>query len=159
MLDRRKKIFAMVLFGGGIKYLLHDEFITALVAGSVNGTLAEPGGSLGTVAQNTRIVTDTGNKLSISGGEVVATSAVAANDPRLSYGPFTRVAGLTWTARLYWTTQRGGYGWAAGVAPSGGQPFLGIFAPAQLTVQPPSNVGFIQLATSNYYRIQATLFA
>ena len=31
-----------VVMGGGVKYILRDLFTTALAAGSVNGTLAEP---------------------------------------------------------------------------------------------------------------------
>lgn len=44
-----------------ISYLVRDEFTTALAAGSVNGTAAEPG-------TGTRTVVDAENKLSLSGG-------------------------------------------------------------------------------------------
>lgn len=54
----------MILSGGRIKYLLRDEFITALAAGSVNGTAAEPGPG------STRVVIDTASHLSIATGEV-----------------------------------------------------------------------------------------
>ena len=46
---------------GGVSYLLRDEFTSALAAGSVNGTAAEPG-------PGTRAVTDANSKLSITGG-------------------------------------------------------------------------------------------
>lgn len=79
------------LFGkGGIKYLLRDEFITDLAAGSVNGTAAEPG-------PGTRTVRDVENKLSISGGNAAfaaqATPNWAEEDIVYSDVPITRIAG------------------------------------------------------------------
>ena len=71
------------------KYLLRDEFVTALAAGLLNGTAGEPLGG--------RAVVDTENKLSIgatglltfSGGKADA----AFGDPSIWYPAITRVAG------------------------------------------------------------------
>lgn len=51
-------------FLGGIKYLLFDDFLTPLAAGSVDGTNAEPTGGA-------RDVTDTDTVLPISGGNFI----------------------------------------------------------------------------------------
>lgn len=68
-------------------YLLRDEFTTDRAAGSINGTLAEPG-------PGRRIVTDTNSKISISGGAVVfATGGVTNGDPGIYHGPYPRVVG------------------------------------------------------------------
>ena len=54
-------------------WLLRDEFISDLAAGSVNGTAAEPG-------PGTRTVTDTYTKLQISAGYLDFISSTAVND-------------------------------------------------------------------------------
>ena len=59
-------------------YIINDEFLTALAAGAVDGTLAEPGPGI-------RHVVDTGNFLSIIDGKVDTTDAIATGDPRLYY--------------------------------------------------------------------------
>ena len=67
----------------GLKWILRDDFTTDLAAGSVNGTAAEPG-------PGTRTVTDVGNHLSISGGQLISDDAGS----RLSaYPAITRTAG------------------------------------------------------------------
>lgn len=84
-----------ILMSGGIRYLLRDEFTTALVGGAVNGTLAEPGGS-GTVAQLTRLVTDTESKLSVANGALTLAGGKATpafGNPGLWHGGFAREAG------------------------------------------------------------------
>lgn len=59
--------------------LWRDEFTTDLAAGSVNGTAAEPG-------VETRVVTDTGNRMSISGGKLVWSGGASAyGDPGCRY--------------------------------------------------------------------------
>lgn len=78
--------------GGGIRWLLRDEFTTALGAGSVNGTAAEPG-------PGTRTVTDTGSKLSLSGGLAVWNGTQSAGDPRVMYGAVTRGVGIVLISR------------------------------------------------------------
>lgn len=70
-------------------WLLRDEFISDLAAGSVNGTAAEPG-------PGTRTVVDTENKLSITGGAATfagGSSVPVYGNPGLWYGAVTRVAG------------------------------------------------------------------
>jgi len=89
---------AGVLGGRGYRFiqqwLLRDNFTTDLAAGSVNGSSAEPG-------PGTRTVTDTENKLSISGGAAVFAGGKASpawGDPGLWYGAQTRTAGLAFVA-------------------------------------------------------------
>lgn len=82
---RRGALRAPMLHRG--VWLLRDEFTTALSAGSVNGTNCEPG-------PGTRYVADTGNLLSISGGELQFGGYTAANDPIYSIPvAIPRVAG------------------------------------------------------------------
>ena len=68
-------------------WLLRDEFTDTRAAGAVNGTAATPG-------PGTRVVTDTGNNMTVSAG---ACQMVASNilwgDPGLWYGAFARTAG------------------------------------------------------------------
>ena len=71
--------------GGGLCYLLRDEFTTDRAAGAVDGTAAEPG-------PGTRTVVDTSSIISISGGEAVFNGSASANDG-LYYGPYTRQGG------------------------------------------------------------------
>ena len=89
-------------------YYLYDRFSTALAAGSINGTLAEPVGGA-------RNVTDTGSKLSIAGGVLLSeqNGAGSTTDPILSYEGRARTLGLTMLgtmtaisgrARAYWAT-------------------------------------------------------
>lgn len=67
--------------GGGITWLLRDDFITDRAAGSVNGTAAEPG-------PGSRMVTDTlGNKVSISSGKLYMGSQSSWSSPSLVYTP------------------------------------------------------------------------
>ncbi len=77
---------AGVLGGRGYRFiqqwLLRDNFTTDRAAGSVNGTAAEPGPGV-------RTVTDTENKLSISGGAAVFAGGKAVpawGDPGFVYG-------------------------------------------------------------------------
>ena len=59
-------------------YIAKDNFVTTLPAGSVNGTDCEPG-------PGTRLITDTGNKVSITGGRAVFASGAASDwiDPSI----------------------------------------------------------------------------
>lgn len=76
---------AAMMSGARIRYLLRDEFITALAAGSVNGTSAEPG-------PGTRTVVDTGSRLSISAGTLIQT-ANSTGDPGYWLDNVGRTAG------------------------------------------------------------------
>ncbi len=74
---------------GGITWLLRDDFVTDLPAGSVNDTAAEPG-------PGTRVVVDTANKLWLESGKL----RFALRDPHITgdpglwlSGPIQRVAG------------------------------------------------------------------
>lgn len=86
--SRLARIFGHSGGGSGVLYTLLDQFTTAISAGAVNGTGAEPTGQ-------TRTVTDTNSKLSIAGGAAnFATGGVGAGDPGLWYPSMTRVVGL-----------------------------------------------------------------
>ncbi len=116
---------------GGVTYLLRDEFITALGAGSVNGTAAEPG-------PGTRTVVDTGNALSMLLGSLSfsAGGPGAWGNPNIVYGdiPFSRLAGrmvkLECTPSIF---NIGGYpiGWAVSQNPTTNfEPGIRFRAPA-----------------------------
>lgn len=73
--------------GGGIKYLINDDFTTDIAAGSVNGTVAEPG-------PGNRTVVDSGSRLSLASGSLLfAAGGVAGTDPYLSHDLLPRVSG------------------------------------------------------------------
>lgn len=77
-----------LLGGGGIRWLLRDDFQDTRAAGAVNGTPATPG-------PGTRVVVDTdGDALSITGGQAVfANPNNVHGDPGLWYEAVTRIAG------------------------------------------------------------------
>lgn len=94
--------------GGATAYLLRDLFSTDRAAGAVNGTLAEPTGQ-------TRTVTDTNNKLSITGQRAdLATGGVAIGDPGLWYPSMLLQRGQMYIARVTNTgvgPSEGYFGW------------------------------------------------
>ena len=92
-------------------YALEDRFTTALAAGSVNATSAEPTGG-------TRTVVDTNSKLSITGGLLDFATGNATNDG-IWYPSFSRVLGRTLigTITMANTAQQARIGW--GTAQSG----------------------------------------
>ncbi len=67
-------------------WLLRDEFVRDLAAGSVNGTPAVPG-------PGTRTVVDTGNRLSLSGGVIVVAAGMSGMDPAIYYPAVVRAPG------------------------------------------------------------------
>lgn len=80
-------------------FLLNDTFATDRAAGAVNGTPAEPGPGLRTVA-------DTNSKLSLVGGQAsFATGGANNGNPRVTYGPIAREPG-----RLLISQQQGSSG-------------------------------------------------
>ena len=92
MLASRLRMAASAI--AGVTYLLLDKFTSPLSAGSVNGTNAEPG-------PGTRLVTDTGNKLAIVGGEIQVTGYTGTRDPQLHFTESTaRTGGYTYINRL-----------------------------------------------------------
>ena len=74
--------------GGGLRYLLRDEFTTDRAAGAVNGTAAEPG-------PGTRTVVDVESKITISSDALQLAPQVSAayGDEELVYPPIARTAG------------------------------------------------------------------
>ena len=81
------KLFMLVpvLFAGGIKYLLRDDFLDDKAAGSLLGTPADPG-------PGTRAGTDTNDKLSTS-GEQLLVARQANYDPKFALDGVTRAPG------------------------------------------------------------------
>ena len=120
-MSRRKRIMALLAtgaggFGGGNPaFLLRDDFTDTVAAGSVNGTLATPGGT-GTAAQRTRKVVDSATHLAISGGNCAIDGGTGAQgDPGLWHGGFTRIAGrmMIWR-ELAWVGANQVVGWDGG---------------------------------------------
>ena len=96
-----------VMMGGNFDeaYLLRDDFLDTLAAGSVNGTRATPGG-IGGVALNTRNVVDvSGDGLSLSGGLAsFANPSAVSGDPGLWYGAITRARGRVMLCKVNYTS-------------------------------------------------------
>lgn len=70
-----------------IKWILRDDFLDTLAAGSVNGTLATPG-------PGTRTVVDTNGKLSVGSNALnFATGGSVAGNPGIWYPPTVRTPG------------------------------------------------------------------
>jgi hypothetical protein len=91
--------------GGVFGYLLNDNFTTNRSAGAVNGTNAEPGPGVRTVA-------DTNSKLSLSGGAVAfATGGVGNGDPGLWYAARSRTSGVLCHAQFQHTAGGVEIGW------------------------------------------------
>lgn len=78
----------------GPYYLLNDTFTTDRAAGAINGTDAEPG-------PGRRGATDTGSHLTLSSGDVVATSGGSNGDPKIYYNAIPRRAGRMILGELY----------------------------------------------------------
>ena len=70
-----------------IQYLLRDDFTDTRAAGAVNGTPATPG-------PGTRVVTDTGNRMSISGDVLGISAGGAFGDPMVHWNSIARSAGM-----------------------------------------------------------------
>ncbi len=99
------------------QYHLYDRFTTARAAGSVNGTSAEPVGGV-------RTVTDTSNKISLSGG-VVSIATGSATTDNVFYTTYARVPGRACLAEINLTNNTNiGIGWS-GVAGQVRDGFLG----------------------------------
>lgn len=80
-------------------YLFYDDFRTALSAGAINGTSAEPTGGV-------RTVVDTLSKLTISGAKLkFATGGGAANDPGLWLAGVSSTPGLACKASIFYSAQ------------------------------------------------------
>lgn len=96
------------------EYLLYDRFDTALAAGAVNGTQAEPVGGTRTVIDTENKISITGGKISFAGGKVTPS---IAGDPAVWYPSEARVLGKTLIGT---TTLAGGtisgqaFGWDSG---------------------------------------------
>ena len=94
---------------GTFEYFLYDDFTSDLLAGQVNGTKAEPGPGV-------RSVADTGNNLSLSGGNLVTIGTVSGANPALRWQVIRRAlgqmaffnlrpgAGVAYTVRVGWSS-------------------------------------------------------
>lgn len=78
-----------VLSGGGVRYLLRDEFTTDRAAGAVNGTAPEPGPG------GNRVVTDIASGITIASGrlEFANPGAPAHGQEHVTYDGIARTAG------------------------------------------------------------------
>ena len=84
-------------------FLFRDEFNDDRAAGAVNGTLTTDG-------KDTRVVTDTESKITISGGKLVfagGKATPAAGDPNLNYSRVSRSAGQAILAKFTLPTNVG----------------------------------------------------
>ena len=90
------------------RYYLYDRFDTALSAGAVHGTQAEPIGGV-------RTVTDTNSKISISGGLLSFATGLALND-KVAWPTITRALGIgvVSTINLADVTSKPNIGWGGG---------------------------------------------
>jgi len=88
------------------RYYLYDQFTTALSAGSVNGTLAEPVGGA-------RTVVDTNGKITTSGGLLSFATGLAIND-KVAWSIITRTLGIgvMSTINLANVTSKPNIGWS-----------------------------------------------
>ena len=96
----RPVLLAYPVITGEIPFLLREDFTDTRAAGSVNGTPATPG-------PGTRVVTDTENKLSVSGGYCVVDKKTTPSwgDPRLyNDHSIARLPGQLFTAHFFLTT-------------------------------------------------------
>ena len=109
--DRRRRV--VTLGGAELPYLIRDEFWSALGAGAVNGTAAEPG-------PGTRTVVDIGNNITIAGGRLVVANGNLnwAAGTWLQYEAVARATGLAGFFETTRTAGRGTLGWY-GAAPAG----------------------------------------
>lgn len=73
---RMSRMRAVLMGGGGVRYLFRDLFTTDRAAGAVHTTNAEPG-------PGTRVVVDTTNKLSLASGSLALTANSAWGNPGL----------------------------------------------------------------------------
>ena len=100
--------------GGGLRYLLRDEFTTDRAAGAVNGTAAEPG-------PGTRTVVDVANRFSITGGAFTGAGNGAWGGNRLIYVdvPIARAAGVLLITNHIVSSTGPGYinGWSTTTTP------------------------------------------
>lgn len=85
---------AMRLAGGGLTFLLRDDFLTDASAPLASPRTAEPG-------PGTLTFVDTASQLSIAGGEIVPSAQTAgALDPLIHMAGYARQAGRVFTARV-----------------------------------------------------------
>jgi len=91
-------------------YFVYDQYNTALPAGSVNNTQAEPVGG-------GRVVVDTNSKISIAGGQLDFATGAASHDG-VFYGLQNRIAGRVVKAVIIRPDAAGqmGFGWAGALS-------------------------------------------
>lgn len=138
---------------GGVKYLLRDEFTDTRAAGAVNGTPATPG-------PGTRVVVDTGSKLSIGSGVASFTPAASMGDPGLWYAALSRVAGLV--LKLEWTLatrQQADVGWDSGQSGGLVQSFSCPDGTGQLNARDNGLTAIGTLAAATSYELACVLRA
>lgn len=114
--NTRRRRSLPIIIAPVIQWLLRDDFLDAVAAGSVNGTMATPTGGA-------RTVTDTNSVLSIGSGVAsFATGGVpVVGDPRIYYPIIARVAGRTLVARIAGTNSNYQAGWETDLSASKAQ--------------------------------------
>jgi len=135
-----------------MKYLLRDDFSGTRAAGSVHGTPA-------TLGPGTRYVTDTGSKLSVTGGKAVSAARTGAADPLFGYSdPIARVPGRTFKWITNYVANRGHAGIGSAIPST--IPRYGFFeASGLITVIQPAHIGYIVGTTGVDYTMWITVFA
>jgi hypothetical protein len=132
-----------------VRYLLRDTFATALAAGSVNGTSAEPG-------PGTRGVTDASSNLSIAGGQAVFSGVNAASMTYQTGVDLSRRAGAVLLGVLRHSRATAGgatwvWGWSSSATPGTGMQIGATVYPAN-SVGPDAGVRAIESgAVTGYY--------
>lgn len=107
----------------GITYLLLDRFTTNASAPLTSPRTCEPG-------PGTLTITDTGNKLSISGGALNSLAGTGSDDPLLYSGTYARLAGRALLCLMGQLANGGSggasprFGWTSGI--SSGNVFGGV---------------------------------
>lgn len=89
-MGRARQLLTLLSGGRSANWLFRDYFLSDIAAGSLHGTPATPG-------PGTRTVVDSASRLSIAGGKLVKSGAVASSfsDPRyVSTASYERVPGL-----------------------------------------------------------------
>lgn len=146
-----------------------DTVAIAAAAGAVNGTFSDK-------SHSARTVTDTENKLSISGGQLVFAGGKAApafGDPGISVSAISRVAGrilllsITEDSAIY----NGFYGWGNTSAPATAANFdagihqwgdLGLYTEQNIEIGVRSNTtyqwAFVLRTSGTYYFVKGGLF-
>jgi hypothetical protein len=145
---------AVLGIDAGPLYLFADEFTTALAAGSVNGTVAEPGPGL------LRIVTDGNSKLSIAAGLLsFATGGVGQGNPGVWYSAVMRRAGVLIIGSVASTSSSLALGFDSGTAGQLHDSLLLNSTNLAAVVNSAAGINVAPVTTSTAYKLAVVLRA